>query len=192
MRTTSSPARSTSRRRHAFRVRDVPAMGRRIAAARGPRGRHGCSLRAGSTYWLFGGWAVDFHAGRITRLHDDVDLAVWLDDVPRIVELLVGTGGPRSDPDEDGGTGYERDGIRLELTYLVRRDDGRVVIPLRDREAMWREGAFGNDCRELEGVRARARRPRRPCERQVVTARRPVTTRSRTERDLRAVAARDY
>ncbi len=26
-------------------------------------------------YWLFGGWGVDFHAGRITRLHDDVDLA---------------------------------------------------------------------------------------------------------------------
>ena len=22
-------------------------------------------------YWLFGGWAVDFHAGRVTREHAD-------------------------------------------------------------------------------------------------------------------------
>ena len=87
-------------------------------------------------YWLFGGWGVDFHAGRITRLHDDVDLAVWLEDVPRIVELLVGSGWFHApEPDEDGGTGYERDGVRLELTYLVRRPDGSVVTPLRDFEA---------------------------------------------------------
>jgi hypothetical protein len=26
-------------------------------------------------YWLFGGWAVDFHAGKVTRPHDDLDLA---------------------------------------------------------------------------------------------------------------------
>jgi hypothetical protein len=29
-----------------------------------------------SRYWLFGGWAVDFHAGRVTRDHADIDLAV--------------------------------------------------------------------------------------------------------------------
>ena len=27
-------------------------------------------------YWLFGGWAVDFHVGQVTRSHDDLDLAV--------------------------------------------------------------------------------------------------------------------
>jgi dihydrofolate reductase len=107
-------------------------------------------------YWLFGGWGVDFHAGRITRLHDDVDLAVWLDDVPRIVELLVGSGWAHApEPEEDGGTGYERDGVRLELTYLIRRPDGRVVIPLRDFEAVWRDGSFGDEWRSLEGVSAR-------------------------------------
>ena len=44
--------------------------------------------RAGVAYWLFGGWAVDFYAGSVTRAHDDLDLAVWLDDVPRIAESL--------------------------------------------------------------------------------------------------------
>ena len=27
-------------------------------------------------YWLFGGWAVDFHTGTVTRPHDDLDMAV--------------------------------------------------------------------------------------------------------------------
>ena len=135
------------------------ARGRRDSArpALRPRVRSRAQLdREQIAYWLFGGWGVDFHAGRITRLHDDVDLAVWLEDVPRIVELLVGSGWAHApEPDEDGGTGYERDGVRLELTYLIRRPDGRVVIPLRDFEAVWRDGSFGDEWRSLEGVSAR-------------------------------------
>jgi dihydrofolate reductase len=107
-------------------------------------------------YWLFGGWAVDFYAGRTTRPHFDVDLAVWFDDLPQIDRVLRASGWRHApDPDEDGGTGYERDGVRLELTYLVRREDGRVVTPLRASEATWPVGAFGPDTRELRGVRAR-------------------------------------
>jgi dihydrofolate reductase len=112
--------------------------------------------RAGIDYWLFGGWAVDFYAGRITRPHFDVDVAIRLDEVPRIRALLEDAGWRHApDPDEDGGTGYERSGVRLELTYLVRKPDGAVVIPLRASEAMWPDGAFGQDTRELRGVRAR-------------------------------------
>src|SRR5215813_9682224 len=33
--------------------------------------------KAAIDYWLFGGWAVDFYVGSVTRLHDDVDLAIW-------------------------------------------------------------------------------------------------------------------
>ena len=107
-------------------------------------------------YWMFGGWAVDFYAGRITRPHDDVDLAVWRADLPRIVELLESDGWSHAPyPDEDGGTGYERAGVRLELTYLVRKDDGVVVLPMHDREVKWPEGTFGDDLRELFGVEAR-------------------------------------
>jgi aminoglycoside-2''-adenylyltransferase len=111
---------------------------------------------ASQEYWLFGGWAVDFHAGRITRPHGDVDVAVWLADVPRIAAVLGDAGWRHApDPEEDGGTGYERGGVRLELTYLVRRADGSVVTPLRDFEATWPDGAFGAETRELEGIRAR-------------------------------------
>ena len=107
-------------------------------------------------YWVFGGWAVDFHVGRVTRHHDDLDLAVWLDDVPRIERLLLGARWEHvPDPDEDGGTGYERDHVRLELTYLRRGDDDTVVVPLSGGDAPWRADAFGSDERTLDGVTAR-------------------------------------
>ena len=106
-------------------------------------------------YWLFGGWAVDFHAGAITRTHDDVDVAVWLDDVGRIARLLEADGWAHApEPHEDGGTGYEREGVRLELTFLVEVTAGRVVTPLKAGEAEWPDGAFGDAVGELHGVRA--------------------------------------
>ena len=117
-------------------------------------------------YWLFGGWAVDFYAGRTTRPHFDVDIAVWLDDLPQIDGVLRGSGWRHApDPDEDGGTGYERDGVRLELTYLVRREDGRVVTPLRELEATWPEDAFGADAARAPRSSRAARGLRRARER---------------------------
>jgi hypothetical protein len=117
---------------------------------------HELLTRAEIEYWLFGGWAVDFYAGVVTRPHDDVDIAVWLDDHERIAELLAATGWDHAPyADEDGGTGYERHGVRLELTFLVRDEDDEVFIPLHSGPAYWSRNAFGNDIGELNGVRAR-------------------------------------
>jgi Aminoglycoside-2''-adenylyltransferase len=110
---------------------------------------------AGIGYWLFGGWAVDFYAGSVTRAHDDLDMAIWLDDLPRIAAFLEGDGWRHApEQDEDGGTGYEQGAVRLELTYLVRGDDGRIFTPLRHCEAEWSEEALADDVGELNGVRA--------------------------------------
>ena len=111
---------------------------------------------AGIAFWLFGGWAVDFYVGSVTRAHDDLDLAVWLADIPRIAELLEDDGWRHAPlDDEDGGTGYERGAVRLELTYLVRDGDGRIFTPLRQGRAAWSEEALANDVGELRGVRSR-------------------------------------
>jgi PPOX class probable F420-dependent enzyme len=115
-------------------------------------------LFAGSQidYWVFGGWAVDLHAGEITRSHGDIDLAVWLADIPTIDELLRAAGWTHvPSDDDDGGTGYERGGIRLELTFLDRYETGGAYTPLRDGRARWSEEALGNDVGELLGLRAR-------------------------------------
>jgi hypothetical protein len=112
--------------------------------------------RAGIAYWLFGGWAVDLYAGSVTRAHDDLDLAVWLDDLPRIGEFLEADGWRHApSADDDGGTGYEQGAVRLELTYLVRNSDGTVFTPLRDGRARWSKEALADDVHELDGVRSR-------------------------------------
>ena len=106
--------------------------------------------------WLFGGWAVDFHLGAVTRAHADLDLAVWASDLERIAALLLGDGWSHAPEEgEDGYTGYERQGVRLELAFLARLEDGRVCTPLRDGFASWPADAFGDEIGELSGVRAR-------------------------------------
>jgi len=106
--------------------------------------------------WLFGGWAVDFHVGRVSRAHDDLDLAVWVEDHERIARLLVADGWTHAPEEgEDGYTGYERDGVRLELAFVEHGEDGRIYTPLEDGRSAWPEGAFGEDVAELRGVRAR-------------------------------------
>jgi hypothetical protein len=110
----------------------------------------------GVAYWLFGGWAVDFHAGRVTRAHDDLDVAVWWDDRGRLAALLAGQRWAHTpEAGEDGYTCYARGAVRLEVAFLARDDRGRVYTPLRDGRGEWPDGAFGDDVLELRRVRAR-------------------------------------
>jgi hypothetical protein len=117
---------------------------------------HELLVRHGLEYWLFGGWAVDFHAGAVTRPHDDLDIAVWLKDLDRIAVLLAADGWKHApEEDEDGYTGYVRGTVRLELAFLARSQDGEVYTPLREGRAPWPGRAFENDVAELLGVRAK-------------------------------------
>jgi Aminoglycoside-2''-adenylyltransferase len=112
----------------------------------------------GVEYWVFGGWAVDFHAGTVTRPHDDMDLAIWLHDGPRVARLLHQDGWTH-EPEgaEDGSTAFTRRGVRIELAFLQRdAADADPYTPLADgRRAAWAMGAFGHDVLTLAGVRAR-------------------------------------
>jgi hypothetical protein len=121
---------------------------------------HSLFEQQGIEYWLFGGWAVDFHVGAVTRSHEDIDIAIWLKDRPAIAGLLEAAEW-RHTPDEgeDGYTTYTRDGVRLDLAFLERDDDGGdealVYTPLRAGRVSWPHGAFGTDVLELRGARAR-------------------------------------
>jgi hypothetical protein len=107
---------------------------------------------------LFGGWAVDFHAGTVTRPHGDLDLAIWLDDVARVAALLRGDGWVHVPDDaQPGSTAFTRGTVRVELAFLQTDDaGGEPYTPIGDgRRAPWAIGAFGQDIRTLAGVRAR-------------------------------------
>jgi hypothetical protein len=99
----------------------------------------------GVAYWLFGGWAVDFHAGALTRPHGDLDLAIWLRDFPRVAQLLEHDGWTREEGAQDGSAAFTRGDVSVELAFL-QRDAQR---------ATWAAGAFGRDVLTLRGVRAR-------------------------------------
>ena len=110
---------------------------------------------AGLDYWLFGGWAVDFWVGRVTRDHNDIDAAAWRRDYEKIRAALLKAGW-RHTPMEDDvvGTRYSWRSTELELTFVEDRD-GAIVVPIPEREVVWTAEPFGDDERSLSGVRAR-------------------------------------
>ena len=106
--------------------------------------------------WLFGGWAVDFWVGRVTREHGDLDLAVRLGDRHAIHDLLLSDGwDPAPVDDEAIGAGYRRHDVLVELTFVETDDDGQVLIPFTAGPAVWSTIPFGDMTRELRGVRCR-------------------------------------
>jgi hypothetical protein len=116
---------------------------------------HTVLTEQGIDYWLFGGWAVDFHLGRLTREHADVDVAVWRADLDRIRTLLEAEGWDHApEPGEDGYTGFERADIRLELAFLARDEAGTVHTPLVAGRGDWPAGSFGDTRAEADGVTA--------------------------------------
>jgi Aminoglycoside-2''-adenylyltransferase len=117
---------------------------------------HELFLSEGIDYWLFGGWAVDFHAGSVTRHHGDLDLAVWLTDLESIESLLAAEAWEQTfEAGQDGFVSYRRAGVRLEIAFLVRGDDGKVYTPLQEGRASWPDGAFGEVEKNLQGQPAR-------------------------------------
>jgi hypothetical protein len=106
-------------------------------------------------YWLFGGWAVDFHLGRVTREHADIDLVVWLADRSRLAALLSDARwSHRPDVGEDGYTCYHRRGVRLEIAFLSRDGEGHIYTRLETGRGEWPPDSFGTAVAQLDGVHA--------------------------------------
>jgi hypothetical protein len=125
---------------------------RQIAAIRSLDG----ALRAVNIdYWLFGGWAVDYWVGRVTRAHDDIDVAAWRRDYDDIREALLGAGWLHTPvADEVVGTRYTWEESELEFTFVEIRDGGEIVVPIPGREVVWTAEPFGDSRRSLAGVEA--------------------------------------
>jgi aminoglycoside-2''-adenylyltransferase len=106
-------------------------------------------------YWLFGGWAVDFYAGRVTREHADIDMAVWADDRGRVATLLSAAGWRHSpEAGEDGYTCFQRGSVRLEVAFLARDENGTIYTPLHVGRGSWPIDSFGDALAVLNGVQA--------------------------------------
>jgi hypothetical protein len=94
----------------------------------------------------------------ITRSHADLDLAVWLGDINRIGALLRASGWTDvPDDSPPGSAAFTRGSVLAEFAFLQRDDpNAEPYTPIGDgNRAAWATGAFGQDIRTLEGVRAR-------------------------------------
>jgi hypothetical protein len=101
--------------------------------------------QAGMAHWLFGGWAVDFLVGAITRPHEDIDLILWLEDAPAVREVLASQGYVEAPPPPEESalhTHFSRQGQQMDVMFIRREEDGIYWSDWR-----WPEGSFT----ELDG-----------------------------------------
>lgn len=116
----------------------------------------GAFASAGIEHWLFGGWGLDFLAGRITRPHDDIDFFVWDAEFDRAVAVLVPLGYELR-PEASGAffdeSGFVRkEGLYVELARLVRRPDGRIATPGRYLDWPWPSRSFSGPVLTFRGI----------------------------------------
>jgi aminoglycoside-2''-adenylyltransferase len=110
---------------------------------------------AGIAWWLFGGWAVDFHAGSITRDHADIEVFVRLKDAGRLNDAMRRAGFAAPAPlHPDEGQPFLRDGQEAGVFFLVQHADGRSHTPGRWADWPWRAGAFDGPRLRLDDVEA--------------------------------------
>lgn len=108
---------------------------------------------AGLPHWLFGGWAIDFQLGEITRAHDDIEFLVWDFDVPQMAALLEQHGYEKY----TGGIVEEmaiffKHEQKLELDFLTHNASGQVVVAGRWSDWWWTQGALDAPPATLAGI----------------------------------------
>ncbi len=101
-------------------------------------------------YWLFGGWAVDYHARQVTRSHSDVDFVIWIQDHETVVDMLCAAGFEPLRPP----LAFTRNGVEFEITLIDTAPDGAIVTPGFEDWA-WDAGTFGDDVQALNGYPVR-------------------------------------
>jgi hypothetical protein len=110
----------------------------------------------GIDWWLFGGWAMDFQAGEITREHADIEMLVATADGAAVREALTAAGFLAPPPLHPGeGQPYLRDGVEVGCWYVEPNADGKLATPGRWADWPYAEGAFDDLARTLRGVTAR-------------------------------------
>lgn len=113
--------------------------------------------RARIRVWLRGGWALDFHLGRLTRAHDDVDLVTWLRHRVRVRVLMLALGYAEI-PTVAPHLKFRKRGQEVGVVFVQSAGKGRVRgVPT---DWGWIAGALLRTPRSLDGVACRVVSPR--------------------------------
>jgi hypothetical protein len=110
-----------------------------------------CLRQAGIAHWLFGGWAVDFLVGTITRPHGDIDLVIWRDDGPAVRALLAPHGYVEAPPPPEESalhTHFSKEGQPIDAMFIHREEDGGIYWS----SWRWPDGSFAERVCQLGAV----------------------------------------
>ena len=101
-------------------------------------------------WWLFGGWAMDTHLGRITRTHHDVEFWVHRSDAARVRNSLGSHAFEALDtqPDEES-IEFERGSVRFSSAFFTIGPDGFASPDGRWSDWRFPPGSFAEDVAPL-------------------------------------------
>ena len=117
--------------------------------------------RARVRFWLRGGWALDYHAGRITRDHGDIDLVARFRQRTRIRKLLEENGYRVVRLTALASIQFSKRGQDVGLAFIWTDEMARTVTRGREswlahRGLRWPDDAFRNRYYTLRGIACRA------------------------------------
>jgi hypothetical protein len=105
-------------------------------------------------FWLRGGWALDFHLGRVTRAHEDIDVVTWARHRSRLEGVLERAGfQPEPSPNPATQLIFAKHGEELSVLLVAR--NGRDIVVRGLETWPFPPGTFGNVRRSLDGVTCR-------------------------------------
>jgi hypothetical protein len=112
-------------------------------------------------YWMCGGWAVDFAAGRITRDHGDIDFVIWrLDRDIALHRLGLAGFVPLESEHPVHQIALSRSGLDLEINVIEETAAGTIVCPGDFGDWPWIPESFGPDTGAIGELRVRIVSPR--------------------------------
>jgi Aminoglycoside-2''-adenylyltransferase len=111
--------------------------------------------RARVRFWLRGGWALDFHAGRITRDHGDIDLVVRFRQRSRLRKLLEENDYRVVRLSDLASIHFSKGKQDIGLAFIWTDEMARTVTPGREFWP-WPDDAFCNRRHTLHGIACRA------------------------------------
>jgi hypothetical protein len=103
-----------------------------------------------ATFWLRGGWAIDFLLGRVTRSHSDLDLVSMIQHRNELENALVNAGFQQI-PVTEFQTDFLKDGVDISFVFVERSNEGRIfAYSIPDWE--WRSDSLQTQKYQLQSV----------------------------------------
>jgi hypothetical protein len=103
-----------------------------------------------ATFWLRGGWAIDFLLGKVTRTHSDIDLVSLIHHRTDLEKTLVEAGFQQI-PVTEFQTDFLKDGVDISFVFVERSNEGRIfAYSIPDWE--WRSDSLQTQKYQLHGI----------------------------------------